>query len=127
MEQAYQHLKSLHFKDQEIAAKIMRTADPGEAKRLSSELKNFVQDQWDCNRDEMMLQLIRAKFSHNSVIADELVASGKKKIGESGKLPYFAVGLSITSNDILEQNLWTGQSKLRSILMTVRDELKFKP
>ena len=127
VEQAYQHLKSLNFKDQETAAKIMRTADPGEAKRLSFGIKNFVQNQWDDNRDEIMLQLIRAKFSQNSVIADELVATGNKKIGESGKHPYFAVGLSITSNDILKQNLWTGQSKLGSILMQVRDELKSKP
>ena len=55
VEQAYQHLKSLHFKDQETAAKIMRTADPGEAKRLSFGIKNFVQDQWGGNRDEIML------------------------------------------------------------------------
>ena len=81
----------------------------------------------DGNRDEIMLQLIRAKFTQNSVIADELVATENKKIGESGKHPYFAVGLSITSNDILKQNLWTGQSKLGSILMQVRDELKSKP
>ena len=71
--------------------------------------------------------MIRAKFSQNTVLADELLATGNKKIGESGKHPYFAVGLSITSKDILKQNLWTGQSKLGSILMTVRDELKSKP
>ena len=127
VEQAYQHLKSLQFKDQETAAKIMRTTDPGEAKRLSFGIKNFVQDQWDGNREDIMLQLIRAKFSQNTVLADELLATGNKKIGESGKHPYFAVGLSITSKDILKQNLWTGQSKLGSILMTVRDELKSKP
>ena len=124
IEQAYQHLKSLHFQDTETAAKIMRTDDPAEAKRLSFEIRNFKRDQWDDKRYEIMLQLTRSKFTQNAMMAKELLSTGTKTIGESGKHTYFAVGLSITSKDILKQNLWTGKSKLGTILMSVREELK---
>ena len=36
---------------------------------------------------------------------------------------FFAVGLPITHQDILNQNVWNGESKLGEILMTVRNEL----
>ena len=124
IKQTYQHLKFLHFQDKETAAKIMRTADPAEAKRLSFEIRNFKRDHLDDKRYEIMLQLTRSKFTQNAMMAKELFSTGTTTIGESGKHTYFAVGLPITSKDILKQNLWTGKSKLGRILMSVREELK---
>ena len=67
--------------------------------------------------------LIRAKFTQNPALANTLRATGQKKIVESGKHRFFAVGLPITHKDILNQNVWNGESKLGEILMTVRNEL----
>ena len=67
--------------------------------------------------------LIRAKFTQNPALANTLRATGQKKIAESGKHRFFAVGLPITHKDILNQNVWNGESMLGEILMTVRNEL----
>ena len=61
--------------------------------------------------------------NQNPKLADELRATGKKTISESGRHKYFANGLAITNKEILNTLKWTGQSQLREILMTVRREL----
>ena len=66
-----------------------------------------------------MLQMVKAKFDQNPELCDELRATGKKTIAESGKHNIFASGLSIRNKDILDMKQWTGQSKLGEILMTV--------
>ena len=71
--------------------------------------------------------MVKAKFDQNPELCDELRATGKKTIAKSGKYNIFANGLSITNKDILDMKQWTGQSKLREILMTVRRELPPKP
>ena len=76
---------------------------------------------------DLMLQMVKAKFDQNPELCDELRATGKKTIAESGKHNIFANGLSITNKDILDMKQWTGQSKLGEILMTVRRELPPKP
>ena len=70
-----------------------------------------------------MLQIVKAKFHQNLELADELRATGKKTIAESGKHQFFANGLAITHKDIMDMSQWTAQSKLGDILMTVRREL----
>ena len=70
-----------------------------------------------------MLELTKRKFTQNPNLATELLATGTKNIAESGKFRFFAVGLLITHKDILNEGVWTGESKLGAMLMVVRDEL----
>ena len=73
-----------------------------------------------------MLQLLRAKFTQNPRLQTELLDTGTKKIAESGKHNFYAVGLPITHKDILNERMWTGESKLGAFLMVVCDELNSK-
>ena len=123
LEQGYQHTKALVFGDVATAADIMATNNPALAKKLSYNIKNFKQDAWNTKRHDIMLQLVKAKFNQNPKLADELRATGKKTISESGRHKYFANGLAITNKEILNTLKWTGQSQLGEILMTVRREL----
>ena len=123
IEQAYQHQKALLFDDQDTADQIIDTHDPSAAKRLSFKIKGFKEQVWNEKRYDIMLELTKRKFSQNPTLATELLATGTKKIAESGKHRFFAVGLSITHKDVLSEGVWTGESKLGAILMVVRDEL----
>ena len=123
IEQAYQHQKALLFDDQNTAAEIMDTRDPSAAKRLSFKIKRFKEQVWNGKRYGIMLELTKRKFTQNPNLATELLATGTKNIAESGKHRFFAVGLPITHKDILNEGVWTGESKLGAILMVVRDEL----
>ena len=126
IEQAYQHVKALVCKDLGTAALILDTTDPAAAKRLSFQIKGFKQDVWNQKRCDVMLQLLRAKFTQNPRLQTELLDTGTKKIAESGKHKFYAVGLPITHKDILNERVWTGESKLGAFLMVVRDELNSK-
>ena len=123
IEQGYQHQKALMFDDLDTAAQIMDTDNPAAAKRLSFKVKGFKQDVWDGKRYDIMLQLVKEKFVQNPNLATEFFATGNKKIAESGKHKFFAVGLPITHKDIVNESAWTGDFKLGTILMAVRDEL----
>ena len=123
IEQAYQHQKALLFDDQNTAAEIMDTRDPSAAKRLSFKIKGFKEQVWNGKRYDIMLELTKRKFTQNHNLTTELLATGTKNIAESGKHRLFAVGLPITHKDILNEGVWTGESKLGAILMVVRDEL----
>ena len=123
IEQAYQYLKAVMFNDLDAANQIMNSDDAATSKRLSNQIKGFNQELWNGERYEIMTNLIRAKFTQNPALANTLRATGQNKIAESGKHRFFAVGLPITHKDILNQNVWNGESKLGEILMTVRNEL----
>ena len=125
VEQAYQFIKAEFFGDLITAQKIKASSDPTDAKRLSYDIKGSKEmyDRWNAQRYELMTEIVMAKFSQNPKLAVELKASGTKQLAESGKHDYYAVGLSITHRDILNNAKWTGSSKLGDILMHVRREL----
>ena len=76
IEQAYQHVKALVCKDLGTAALILDTTDPAAAKRLSFQIKGFKQDVWNQKRCDVMLQLLRAKFTQNPRLQTELLDTG---------------------------------------------------
>ena len=114
------------FGDLDAANQIMNSDDAATSKRLSYQIKGFNQELWKGKRYDIMTNLVRAKFTQNPTLADTLLATGQKKIAESGKHRFFAVGLPITHKDILNQNVWNGESKLGEILMSVRSELNLR-
>ena len=126
IEQAYQHRKCLFFDDLVTASKVMLTSDPAEAKRLSFEVKGSkaLYDRWTAQRYKLMSDLLKAKIQQNPKVKAELLSTGTKRIAESGKDNYYAVGLPITSNDILNNIKWSGKSKLGEILMSVRSDIE---
>ena len=126
IEQAYQYLKAVMFGDLDAANQIMNSDDAATSKRLSYQIKGFNQELWNGKQYDIMTNLVRAKFTQNPTLADTLLATGQKKIAESGKRRFFAVGLPITHKDILNQNVWNGESKLGEILVSVRSELNLR-
>ena len=123
IEQGYQHVKAVLFRDEAAAANILASDDPSTAKRLSFSINGFKEDIWNTKRYDLMLQLVKAKFAQNPDLAAHLRATGTKTIAESGKHKFFANGISITHKNILDMKQWTAQSKLGDILMNVRREL----
>ena len=123
IEQSYQYIKAIMIDDVDAANQIINADDAATSKRLSYQIKGFNQELWNGKRYDIMTNLVRAKFTQNPTLTDALLATGEKKIAESGKHRFFAVGLPITHKDILNQNMWNGESKLGEILMSVRNEL----
>ncbi len=109
-EHAYQATKMVNKVDREWVAEAM---SPGQAKRYTKNRK--MRGDWGQVKDQIMLDVLRAKFSDPS-LAKLLLETGEQ--------------------DLVEHNYWhdtywgvcdgVGENKLGKILMQVRDELKQK-
>ena len=57
-------------------------------------------------------------------MARELIQTGNKKFGETGKGSDYAIGLSFTHPNVLDPIVWTAASEIGKTLEAVRDELQ---
>ena len=129
LEQAYQHIRAKHFRDQKLSTKLLATKDPSEAKRLSHQVRcpvgvDYKQQMagWNTCKKEVMMKLLRIKFAPGSELATRLQATGTKKIAESGLDSFWSCGMRFTDRDILKVNLWKS-NVLGELQMAVRQEL----
>ena len=97
-----------------IQEKIRQIASPMDAALEGRNRQNPLRPDWEEIKDEVMLQVLRMKFSQNPEIAKELLATGD------------ALLIEHTRND----DYWadggdgSGKNKLGLLLMQVREELK---
>ena len=117
--------KAKLFEDFDCLKKIMSTNNCKEQKRLGRQVKNFDQNIWEENCDEIVFQGNLAKFSQNKDLREMLLATGDQLIAEAA--PYDAIwgiGLDENDPDALDPNLWKGENKLGKAIMKVREELR---
>ena len=98
----------------QIQEEIRQIASPMDTAIEGRDRQNLLRPDWEEIKDEVMLQVLRMKFSQNPEIAKELLATGD------------ALLIEHTRND----DYWTdggdgsGKNKLGLLLMQVREELK---
>lgn len=98
----------------QIQEEIRQIASPMDAALEGRNRQNPLRPDWEEIKDEVMLQVLRMKFSQNPEIAKELLATGD------------ALLIEHTRND----DYWadggdgSGKNKLGLLLMQVREELK---
>ncbi len=124
-EQFIQH-KCCEILGQEVQAqKILLTDDPSQQKRLAKLIRTDHTPWYDVARAEI-LPGIRAKFSQNPDLAALLVKTGTRDIGEASIDPFWGVGFSLSNNDVLKSDLWSGKNIMGKVLLAVRAELVAK-
>ena len=98
----------------QIQEEIRQIASPMDTAIEGRDRQNLLRPDWEEIKDEVMLQVLRMKFSQNPEIAKELLATGD------------ALLIEHTRND----DYWadggdgSGKNKLGLLLMQVREELK---
>ena len=70
-----------------------------------------------------MLELVRAKYEQNEELKQLLIATGNRKLGETGKDSFFSIGLPLTHPDVLNADKWKMDNQLGKALETVRRDL----
>lgn len=122
VEQAYMHVKAKDNGCPLAAKHVMYTNDSREIKEIGAAVKG--NHEWHKKKKDVMLQIVRAKFTQNEKLKKILLDSGNRKLGETGKDDFFSIGLPLTARNVLNSNNWKAQSQLGNILETVRSELK---
>lgn len=117
--------KAKLFKDDETLKLIMETKSPAKHQKLGRIVKNYDQKVWDDNKELIVIDASRLKYSQNEEMKNALLTTGDRILVEAS--PYdkiWGVGLGEKDPLILDQNNWKGQNLLGKCLMIVRDELR---
>lgn len=126
LEHGYVYYKCLAAKHQAAADSVMHVPEPFMAKRIGSarNLKSLDTKSWDKEKDKIMHSLLVSKFVKGGDMAKELLSTGNRRLGEAGLDTYYGIGVSITDKNVLDPEKWTGENRLGTMLMNIRDSLR---
>jgi len=117
--------KARLFGDDEIRKQILGTTDPKAQKALGRKVKGFDEATWVANRLEIVVRGNLAKFSQNSEMKEELLATGDKLLVEASPLDrIWGIGLGAENPKAWRKETWRGLNLLGQALMTVRSMLR---
>ena len=116
--------KAKLFKDEETYLKIMGTTDCWEQQNLGRQVKNFNQEVWDANCDNIVFNANFAKFQDPRLKA-VLMGFGKNVvIAEASPMDkVWGIGLGEDDPRALDRTQWIGKNRLGEALMRVQDTL----
>lgn len=123
-EAALMYAKAMIFDDLNHSIEILNTEnhDPRKVKKLGRKVVGYDDDLWAENRYELMVDILKSKFSQNPDMLDILLSYEDKTIVEAS--PYdgiWGVKLHWSDDLILNEANWNGQNLLGLALMEVRD------
>ncbi|MDD6488874.1 MAG: NADAR family protein [Clostridia bacterium] len=127
MEQYMMYQKAITFNDTQTAQKILQTSDPGKIKAFGREVKGFDNVIWNGMRQIIVYEGLLAKFSQNSVLKNQLLATGNNMLAECAVQDrIWGIGLSMNDQKRFDMKEWKGQNLLGFALMAVRKALAQK-
>ncbi len=107
------YFQAMKFDSKEIQEKIRKCKRPDEAARIGRDRKLKIKKNWDSSRDNVMREVVKAKFTQYEELKTLLLSTGDAKLIEH------------TKND----DYWAdggdgkGKNMLGKILMEVREKL----
>jgi hypothetical protein len=124
-EHAFQAIKAKTFGDDASFTKIVKSKSAQSAKSFGKKVEKFEDAVWDAKKDEVMKQILRAKFSQNPAIRKLLLDTGDKILAEANpRDTYWGIGTSSTTTIAKNPEKWKGQNKLGKFLIELRSELR---
>ncbi len=123
-EQFLHHKKSILFKNEKSAARIMAASTAAECKTLGRKVSNFDMNIWKEKCKNIMKDGLTAKFSQNRQCFKVLEASNNTVLVEAS--PYdkvWGAGLSIKDPNLANMQIWKGDNLLGIILEKMRKDL----
>lgn len=119
-EQAMMYSKAIVFNDIETAEKILLTESPKEQKFLGRQVKLYKDEYWKKVREEIITNILLAKFRQNPELRKELLKyKGFEFVEASPFDKIWGIGLSEEDNKILDKNNWKGLNLLGKCLTEV--------
>jgi ribA/ribD-fused uncharacterized protein len=116
--------KAILFGDAEIAAEILEAVAPRQHKALGRKVRNFSDAIWKANRETIVTDGSRAKFTQNLELRQALLDTAGTELVEASPFDrIWGIGLAATDQRAEHPAQWRGQNLLGKILTRVRDEL----
>jgi len=109
-EQYMMYAKAMLFIDLETANAIMQTSDPRKIKELGRQVKNFEENTWYVFRWRFVFQGNKYKFTQNSDLKDDLLATtGTTLVEAAPNDKIWGIGLTEDNPKALQRSTWEGK------------------
>lgn len=116
--------KARLFNDHETLKRIITCSNPGAAKQLGREIKNFDEDIWNQNRFDIVVRGNIAKFDQNKKLKEFLLNTKNRVLVETSPVDkIWGIGLAEDNRDSANPEKWKGLNLLGFALMKVRSIL----
>ena len=124
MEQYMMYQKALCFRDEKVAAEILKTDYVGHIKELGRQVSNYDESRWNGKRQILVYEGLLAKFEQNEDLKAQLKSTGDAILAECAvKDRIWGIGLSMKDPDRLDVKKWHGPNLLGYALMIVRERV----
>lgn len=124
MEQYMMYKKAVCFKDNDIAKKILASADVANIKALGRQVRNYNDSYWSGIRQIVVFEGLSAKFTQNEALKRKLIETKDSVLAECAvRDRIWGIGLSMKDPRRFELENWKGQNLLGYTLMMVRENL----
>ena len=124
MEQYMMYQKALCFRDETVAAEILKTDDVGHIKELGRQVSHSDESRWNGMRQILVYEGLLAKFAQNEDLKAQLKSTGDAILAECAvKDRIWGIGLSMKDPDRLDVKKWHGTNLLGYALMIVRERV----
>lgn len=122
VDHAMQFVRAMAFQDQSAMKQIASVATAKQAKAVM--VNRFNNNIWRKYEYRAMQTVIGAKVKQNSAVRSHLKMTGTKKLVYASKHDtYFGCGLTMTDDNILYPQFWSGQNQLGHILEQYRKSI----
>ncbi|MBE7382379.1 MAG: NADAR family protein [Leptolyngbya sp. SIO1E4] len=116
--------KAILFSDKNAAAQIIEAKDPGKAKHLGREIRNFDEEIWAANRFEIVVEGNVHKFRSNPELHSFLINTKLRVLVEaSPRDRIWGIGMDKVSAQSQSPFKWKGLNLLGFALMEARSRL----
>lgn len=116
--------KAKLFNDEETLLAILSTQNPGKAKALGRQVKNFNQEVWDKYKFEIVKRGNFHKFYQNKELLDFLLNTKNHVLVEASPVDdIWGIGMAKEHENAKAPYFWKGENLLGFNLMEVRDLL----
>ncbi|NTX59623.1 NADAR family protein [Myxococcus sp. CA051A] len=116
--------KARVFGDMEVLASILKTSAPKAQKALGRKVRNFDAATWERERERVVHEGNRAKFTQNASLLEALLATAGTELVEASPMDrIWGVGLSMDNPNIQDPSKWRGLNLLGKVLTRLREDL----
>ncbi len=117
--------KARLFNDTKSLQRILKSTNPGEAKKFGREVVNFDDKIWKAKREKVVVEANVLKFSQNPALKTFLLQTGDRVLVEVSPVDrIWGIGMARDDENIYNPNLWRGENLLGFALMKAREILR---
>ena len=124
-EQAMMNAKAALFRDTEALKKIMATTDPAEMQRIGRTVKNYNEEVWKSQREQIVYEFSLARFSQIDYLKKYLLSTDDAILVEASPIDkIWGIGLDIASAKVTPEEQWPGLKLLGKSSTRVKHTLR---